>query len=129
MWLATFFGCLLVSIDVGLALGVVLGVLILFKQVAFPDMARLGRIPGSTMYRHAGMYKLQVRSPCRCSCLATVLILHECGQVCENVPGFHTRGSTCQPVLLRSGAVLGRFNDVMLLRDEHCVDISTWHCS
>lgn len=61
VWLATFFGCLCISIDVGLALGLSLGLVFLFVRTAFPKLAPLRRLPGSVAYRDASIYDLQVR--------------------------------------------------------------------
>lgn len=60
VWLATFLGCLFISIDAGLGLGIALGLLFLFVRTAFPRMHILHRLPGSTFFRDAAMYRLQV---------------------------------------------------------------------
>ncbi len=60
VWLATFFGCLCISIDMGLAMGLSLGLVFLFVRTAFPKFAPLQRMPGSIAYRDAEIYKLQV---------------------------------------------------------------------
>ncbi|EIE27094.1 sulfate permease [Coccomyxa subellipsoidea C-169] len=59
VWLATFLGCLFISIDAGLGLGIALGLLFLFVRTAFPRIHVLRRLPGSTFFRDAGMYRLQ----------------------------------------------------------------------
>ncbi len=59
MWLATFLGCTLVSIDAGLGLGVSLGLLFLFFRVAFPRIGRLRPVSGTDAYRDATLYGLQ----------------------------------------------------------------------
>lgn len=61
VWLATFFGCLCVSIDVGLALGLSLGLVFLFVRTAFPKFAPLQRMPGCIAYRDAEIYNLEVQ--------------------------------------------------------------------
>ena len=61
VWLATFFGCLCISIDMGLAMGLSLGLVFLFVRTAFPKFAPLQRMPGSIAYRDAEIYSLQVR--------------------------------------------------------------------
>ena len=60
VWLATFFGCLCISIDMGLAMGLSLGLVFLFVRTAFPKFAPLQRMPGSIAYRDAEIYNLQV---------------------------------------------------------------------
>ena len=62
VWLATFFGCLCISIDMGLAMGLSLGLVFLFVRTAFPKFAPLQRLPGSIAYRDAEIYNLQVQS-------------------------------------------------------------------
>ena len=59
VWLATFFGCLCISIDVGLAMGLSLGLVFLFVRTAFPKFASLQQLPGSVAYRDAELYNLQ----------------------------------------------------------------------
>ena len=59
VWLATFFGCLCISIDVGLAMGLSLGLVFLFVRTAFPKFAALQQLPGSVAYRDAELYNLQ----------------------------------------------------------------------
>lgn len=61
VWLATFLGCTMVSIDAGLGLGVSLGLLFLFIRLAFPRIGRLRAIPGTDTYRDASLYNLQAR--------------------------------------------------------------------
>ena len=62
VWLATFFGCLCISIDVGLAMGLSLGLVFLFVRTAFPKFASLQQLPGSVAYRDAELYNLQASS-------------------------------------------------------------------
>ena len=60
IWIATFLGCLTIAIDVGLALGVSLGLLFLFVRTAFPVLKPLAQLPDSYEYRDIEMYDLQV---------------------------------------------------------------------
>ena len=61
VWVATFLGCLFVSIDMGLALGLALSVVFLFTRTAFPVISTLGRLPGTEFYRDVDVYGLQVQ--------------------------------------------------------------------
>lgn len=63
VWLATFLGCLFISIDAGLGLGIALGLLFLFVRTAFPRIHILRRLPGTSFFRDADMYRLQVSTP------------------------------------------------------------------
>lgn len=65
VWLATFLGCLFISIDAGLGMGIALGLLFLFVRTTFSHVHVLRRLdPRSTCFRDAAMYRLQVRT-CR----------------------------------------------------------------
>ena len=61
VWLVTFLGCLTVAIDVGLGLGILLSLLVLFVRTAFPVLSPLAHIPGSQAYRDIQLYDLKVR--------------------------------------------------------------------
>lgn len=61
VWLITFFGCLTISIDLGLAMGVVTSLLLLVHRIACPAVSVLAQLPQSVAYRPVGMYDLQVR--------------------------------------------------------------------
>lgn len=60
VWLATFLGCLFISIDAGLGIGIALGLLFLFVRTAFPRIHILRRLSGTSFFRDADMYRLQV---------------------------------------------------------------------
>ena len=57
VFLASCFGTLFYSIEVGLAIAIGLAVLMALYQTAFPHTAVLGKVPGSTIYRNIKQYK------------------------------------------------------------------------
>jgi sulfate transporter 4 len=57
VFLASCFGTLFYSIEVGLAIAIGLAVLMALYQTAFPHTAILGKVPGSTIYRNIKQYK------------------------------------------------------------------------
>ena len=60
VWMITFIGCLTVSIDLGLAMGVAAGLLLLFHQISFPEISMLSRLHGSEVYVPDKLYHSQV---------------------------------------------------------------------
>ena len=54
VFVASFFGTLFISVEIGLAIAIGLHVIIALFETAFPHTAVLGRIPKSTVYRWAG---------------------------------------------------------------------------
>ncbi len=63
VWLASCFGCLFISIEIGLAIAVGLAVMIALYQSAFPHTAVLGRVAGSSLH----VYRWLLRGARSCS--------------------------------------------------------------
>jgi sulfate transporter 4 len=54
--MTAFFGVTLLGVETGLALSVVISLLLIIYESAFPHMAVLGRLPGSAAYRDIKQY-------------------------------------------------------------------------
>ena len=53
MFNGAFLGVLLAGVDIGLAIGIGMSVLIALWHTAFPKTVRLGQLPNTNVYRHA----------------------------------------------------------------------------
>jgi sulfate transporter 4 len=56
VWMSAFFGVTLLGVETGLAISVVISLLLIIYESAFPHMAVLGRLPGSAVYRNIKQY-------------------------------------------------------------------------
>ncbi|XP_069160837.1 prestin [Procambarus clarkii] len=63
IWIATFFGVILIDIDYGLILGVVVSVGVLLARSQKPTTARLGRVPNTDLYLDVKKYSATVEIP------------------------------------------------------------------
>eukprot|EP00201_Polytomella_parva_P011035 CAMPEP_0175054308 /NCGR_PEP_ID=MMETSP0052_2-20121109/9431_1 /TAXON_ID=51329 ORGANISM="Polytomella parva, Strain SAG 63-3" /NCGR_SAMPLE_ID=MMETSP0052_2 /ASSEMBLY_ACC=CAM_ASM_000194 /LENGTH=690 /DNA_ID=CAMNT_0016318985 /DNA_START=40 /DNA_END=2112 /DNA_ORIENTATION=+ len=56
VWLASFFGVLFITVEIGLAIALGLAIAIVIYESAFPHTALLGRIPNTGVYRNVKQY-------------------------------------------------------------------------
>jgi sulfate transporter 4 len=56
VWMSAFFGVTLLGVETGLAISVVISLLLIIYESAFPHTAVLGRLPGSAVYRNIKQY-------------------------------------------------------------------------
>lgn len=56
VWIVSCFGTMFLGVEIGLIIAVVLSLLIILFESAYPHTAVLGRLPGSTVYRNVKQY-------------------------------------------------------------------------
>lgn len=56
IWVATFLFTLFLGVEIGILVGVALSLVVLIYKTAFPRIAALGRLPGTSIYRNVAMY-------------------------------------------------------------------------
>ena len=61
VWTTAFLGTTLLGVETGLAISVIVSLILIIYESAFPHTAVLGRLPGSTVYRNIKMYPLAER--------------------------------------------------------------------
>eukprot|EP00897_Mesotaenium_endlicherianum_P000038 jgi/Mesen1/10034/ME000073S09314 len=61
--LGAFFGTLFISVEIGLLIAVCISAVKVLVQITRPNMPRLGRIPGTTVFRNVALYPEAVSEP------------------------------------------------------------------
>lgn len=56
IWIFTFIFTLFLGVEIGILVGVALSVVLVLYRTAFPRIAKLGRLPGTNIFRNAFMY-------------------------------------------------------------------------
>ena len=56
VWMTAFLGCLFLGVETGLAIAVIISLLIVLYESAYPHSTVLGRLPGTTYYRSIKQY-------------------------------------------------------------------------
>ncbi|EFN58438.1 hypothetical protein CHLNCDRAFT_19800, partial [Chlorella variabilis] len=56
VWVACFLTTLFAGVEIGIAVGVGLSLVVVIYKVAFPRITQLGRLPGTNIYRSVRMY-------------------------------------------------------------------------
>jgi len=56
VWIVALFGTLFMGVTYGLAIAVVLSLIFVIYESAYPKMAVLGRLPGTSLYRNVKQY-------------------------------------------------------------------------
>jgi sulfate transporter 4 len=56
VWVIAFLGTLFLGVQQGLAIAVAISLFLVIWESAYPHIAELGRLPGTTLYRNVAQY-------------------------------------------------------------------------